>query len=216
VVFRDAQLTYRELNKRANQVAHYLRGRGIGPGSLVGISVERSTEMIVGLLGILKAGVAYLPLDPNDPGERIGFILEDAQPGVLLTQQRFAHHIPLRPHQLLLIDTEWRQVEGLSEETPVRQGHAESLAYVIYTSGSTGAPRGVIVHSGALTNHLLWMQSAFPLSREDKVLQKYPFNFDASICEIFGSLLGAPACILRNRRSIGMLRISSGSWWNIR
>jgi amino acid adenylation domain-containing protein len=151
--------------------------------------------MIVGLLGVLKAGGAYLPLDPNDPGQRLHFIMEDARPRVLITQKRFLDQIPLFPPDCLLIDTEWSRVAEWDDEAPVSGVTSENLAYVIYTSGSTGAPKGVMVHSQAVTNHLLWMQSTFPLTGVDRVLQKYPFHFDASVCEIFGSLT-AGACLV--------------------
>jgi len=189
LVFQQEQLTYEALNRQANQLAHYLQSLGVGPETLVAICAERSPQMIIGLLGILKAGGAYLPLDPSYPRERLRFILEDAQPGILLTQKRLIERIPNRPPKCFLFDANWNRVVCCSETNPVSGVVPRNLAYVIYTSGSTGKPKGVMVHSQAVCNHLLWMQAAFPLTEADRVLLKYSFNFDASICEIFGPLI---------------------------
>lgn len=196
VVFGQAQLTYDGLNRRANQLAHHLRSLGVGPESLVGICVERSLEMVIGLLGILKAGGAYLPLDPSDPAERLLFMLEDAHPQVILTQQRLAGALPAPARQRLCLDAEWEKIGGCAEENPAVQVSPQNLAYVIYTSGSTGTPKGVLVSAGAICNHLQWMQTAFPLDDTDVVAQKYPFNFDASVCEIFGPLVAGARLII--------------------
>lgn len=189
LVFREQDLTYRELNRRANQLAGYLRSVGVGSRSFVGIFVERSIEMIVGLMGILKAGAAYLPLNPSESAERLKFMIEDSAPWIILTQERFLQSIPLSQARRFCLDTEWQKVAGFADEKPARTGSPDCPAYIIYTSGSTGAPKGVQVHSRAVCNHLFWMQASFPLGTDDRVLQKYPFNFDASICEIFGTLV---------------------------
>jgi amino acid adenylation domain-containing protein/non-ribosomal peptide synthase protein (TIGR01720 family) len=196
LVFRQEHRTYRELNRQANQLAHYLQSLGVGPESLVAICTERSFEMVVGLLGILKAGGAYLPLDPSAPRERLLFMMGDAQPQVLLTQQRFVGRFPSIPPKCLCLDEGWDKVACYSDANPVASVDAQNLAYVIYTSGSAGKPKGVLVHSQAVCNHLLWMQSAFPLTDEDRVLQKYPYYFDASLCEIFGPLIAGARLIL--------------------
>ena len=196
LVFREEELTYGQLNRRANQLAGYLRSVGVGPRSIVGIFVERSLEMMVGLLGVLKAGAAYLPLNPSEPAERLKFMIEDAEPRVILTQERFLQSIPLWQAPRFCLDTQWEKVAGFTDEKPEQTGSLEDPAYIIYTSGSTGAPKGVQVHSRAVCGHLLWMQASFPLGAEDRVLQKYPFNFDASICEIFGTLLGGGRLII--------------------
>ena len=196
LVFREQDLTYRELNRRANQLAGYLRSVGVGPRSFVGIFVERSIEMIVGLLGVLKAGAAYLPLNPSESAERLKFMMEDAEPRIILTQERFLQSIPLSQAPRFCLDTEWEKVAGFTDEKPEQTGSSGDPAYIIYTSGSTGTPKGVQVHSRAVCNHLLWMQASFPLGAEDRVLQKYPFNFDASICEIFGTLVGGGRLII--------------------
>jgi amino acid adenylation domain-containing protein/non-ribosomal peptide synthase protein (TIGR01720 family) len=196
LVFRNEQVTYRALNRRANQLARYLQSLGVGPDAQVAICVERSIEMIVGLLGILKAGGAYLPLDPSDPRERLLTLMEDARPQVLLTQKRFFERIPSIPAECFCLDTDWHKVACCGDLNPATDANPLNLAYVIYTSGSSGAPKGVMVQSQAVSNHLLWMQSAFPLSGEDRVLQKYPFNFDASVCEIFGPLVAGARLII--------------------
>jgi amino acid adenylation domain-containing protein/non-ribosomal peptide synthase protein (TIGR01720 family) len=188
LVFRNEQVTYDALNRRANQLARYLQLRSVGPDVLVAICVERSIEMIVGLLGILKAGGAYLPLNPSDPQARLQSLMEDARPRMLLTQERFVQRIPSYSVECLRLDADWPKVERFDDRNRATEANSLRLAYVIYTSGSTGVPKGVMVESQAVSNHLLWMQSSFPLSSEDRVLQKYPFNFDASVCEIFGTL----------------------------
>nr|WP_201280317.1 non-ribosomal peptide synthetase [Hassalia byssoidea] len=186
VVFENEYLTYRELNKRANQLAHYLRSMGVKPDTLVGICVERSLSMVIGLLGILKAGAAYVPLDPRLPQERLTFILEDAQISVLLTQQLLnIENIA----QTIYLDTHWQIITQQSEENPLSKVVADNLAYAIYTSGSTGKPKGVMLSHRNLCNHMFWMQATFPLTEKDKVLQKTPFSFDASVWEFYAPLL---------------------------
>ena len=156
VVFEDKQLTYRELNTKANQLAHYLRKQGVGPEVLVGICVERSLEMIVGVLGILKAGGAYLPLDPDYPKERLAFMLEDTQAAVVLTQLKLVDGLPATRSEVICLDVP----EHLAFETkmpdtnPARGVTAENLAYVIYTSGSTGCPKGVAVEHRQIVNYV--------------------------------------------------------------
>ena len=137
-VSNGTQLTYRELNQRANQLAQYLRALGVGPEVLVGLCVERSLEMVVGLLGILKAGGAYVPLDPGYPKERLAFMLEDTQAPVLLTQERLLTKLPEHRAHVICLDTEWHLIALAGEENPVSGVKADNLAYVIYTSGSTG------------------------------------------------------------------------------
>ena len=189
VVFEDQQLTYRELNARANQLAHYLQKLGVRPDVLVGICVERSLEMIVGLLGILKAGGAYVPFDPEYPIERISFMLEDAAVNVLLTQQKLINKLPEHQAQLICLDADWELIFQFSRDNLITDIQATNLAYVIYTSGSTGQPKGVMLSHSNLSNHMFWMQETFPLTRTDRVLQKTPFSFDASVWEFYAPLL---------------------------
>ena len=154
VICEDKQLTYRELNRRANQLAHHLQKLGVTPETLVGICMERSLEMVVGLLGILKAGGAYLPLDSAYPKERLAFMLEDARAKVLLTEHRLAKGFSSHAARVVYLDTHWQVIAREREETPVCGTTPENLAYVIYTSGSTGRPKGVAVEHRQLLNYV--------------------------------------------------------------
>ncbi|MEL0601303.1 MAG: amino acid adenylation domain-containing protein, partial [Planktothrix rubescens PR222] len=189
VVFEGQQLTYNELNCRTNQLAHYLQSLGVKADELVGICVERSLEMIVGLLGILKAGGAYVPLDPEYPLERLSFMLEDAAVNVLVTQQKLINKLPEHQAQLICLDADWELIFQFSRDNLITDIQATNLAYVIYTSGSTGQPKGVMLSHSNLSNHMFWMQETFPLTRTDRVLQKTPFSFDASVWEFYAPLL---------------------------
>jgi amino acid adenylation domain-containing protein len=200
VVFEDAHLTYRELNRRANQFAHHLRGLGVGPDTLVGISMERSLEMVIGLLGILKAGGAYVPLDPAYPRERLAFMLEDSCTPILLTQRHLGESLPTSAgaRHLICLDADWPLIAGESAENPTSTVGPDNLAYMIYTSGSTGKPKGAMNTHGAICNRLLWMQDAYQLTPSDRVLQKTPFSFDVSVWEFFWPLMiGARLVVAR-------------------
>jgi amino acid adenylation domain-containing protein len=156
VVYEGRRLTYQELNERANQLAHHLRGLGVGPESLVGLYIERSVDMLVGLLGILKAGGAYVPLDPGYPAERVAFMLKDAQAAVVVTQQALAERLPPLEAQLCCVDRDWQNIAKQSKlkATPLSSVTGANLAYMIYTSGSTGAPKGVLVEHQQLLNYV--------------------------------------------------------------
>jgi amino acid adenylation domain-containing protein len=189
VVFENQQLTYRELNQRANQLAHYLQKLGVGAEILVGICVERSLEMVIGILAILKAGGAYVPLDPAYPQERFGYMLIDAQVAVLLTQKNLLEILPAHNAHIVYLDQDENLFLSHSIANISSNATSENLAYVIYTSGSTGKPKGVMnIHKG-LCNRLLWMQDTYQLTSTDKVLQKTPFSFDVSVWEFFWPLL---------------------------
>ena len=164
VVFEDKQLTYRELNGKANQLAHYLQNLGVGQDVLVGICVERSVEMIVGLLGILKAGGAYLPLDPNSPPDRLAYQILDAQVSVLLTEKKLGHlHLQERVRQVLL-DVDWRVIAQEANSNLVTQAKPDNLLYVIYTSGTTGQPKGVAIAHKSMINYLHGIVRQFNLN----------------------------------------------------
>jgi amino acid adenylation domain-containing protein len=195
VVFADQSLTYTQLNQRANQLAHYLQQRGVGLDGLVGICIERSLEMVVGLLGILKAGAAYVPLDPGYPADRLTFMLEDSQISVLLTSQALATRLPDLGIPVIYLDTDWEAISQSSEDNPVSQASGENLAYMIYTSGSTGQPKGAMNTHRGVCNRLLWMQDTYALTAADRVLQKTPFSFDVSVWELFLPLLTG-ACLV--------------------
>lgn len=196
VVFESQHLTYRELNRRANQVAHHLHQLGVGPEVLVGICVERSLEMVVGLLGILKAGGAFVPLDPQYPKSRLAFMLNDTQASILLTQKRLIECLPSHLAKVVCLDADWQIISIHSDENPGNLATAENLANVIYTSGSTGQPKGVMIPHRGICNHLLWMQAAFQLSEVDRVLQKASISFDVSVFEVFWPLLAGLRLIL--------------------
>jgi amino acid adenylation domain-containing protein len=177
-------LSYSELNRQANSLAHRLRSLGVGPGSLVAICLERSVEMACALLGTLKAGAAYVPLDPSYPQDRLAFMLEDCKAQVVLAQAGVSDRLGKLPKQVLYLDKDWRQ-EGESNHNPDIAAGAENAAYVIYTSGSTGRPKGVVISHRAICNHMEWLQHQFPISAQDRVLQKTPFSFDASVWEFY-------------------------------
>ncbi|WGV24584.1 non-ribosomal peptide synthetase [Halotia branconii] len=189
VIYEQQQLTYAQLNASANQLAHYLQKLGVAPDVLVGICIERSLSMVVALLAVLKAGGAYVPIDPMYPQERISLMLEDTQAPVLLTQQRLLDILPQHQGYTICLDTNWETIAQESELNPVSNVTLDHLAYVIYTSGSTGKPKGAMLPHRAICNHMLWMQTDFPLTATDKVLQKTPFSFDASVWEFYAPLL---------------------------
>jgi len=188
VVFENTQLTYEQLNQRANQLAHHLRSLGVGPEVLVGICLERSLEMIVGLLGILKAGGAYVPLDPAYPKERLAFIFSDTQTPVLLTQEKLVKNLPPHQAQVVCLDCFWQENSHNSQENPVNETTPDNLIYVIYTSGSTGQPKGVMIPHRGICNQLNWKQTTFGLTPADKVLLTISFSFDPSVWQIFWPL----------------------------
>jgi len=188
VVYEGRSLTYRELNARANQVGHYLRGLGVGPEVLVGLSVERSLEMVIGLLGILKAGGAYVPLDPGYPPERLAYMIEDAQVSVLLTQRKLVAVLATAQTRVVCLDEDWERRFGGEPVEAVKSGVSlENLLYVIYTSGSTGRPKGIRLSQGALHNLICWHQET--LLRGARTLQFASLSFDASFHEIFAALV---------------------------
>ncbi|MCZ6760270.1 MAG: condensation domain-containing protein, partial [Gemmatimonadetes bacterium] len=196
VVSEDMELTYRELNCRANQLSHHLKGLGVGPEVLVGICMERSLEMIIGLLGILKAGGAYVPLDPTYPKERISLMLEDIQTPVLLTQKKVLGRLldvtaiqnPKSKLDNLVgvcLDTDWEAIARESEENPASGVTASNLAYVIYTSGSTGRPKGAQIIHDSLLNLVFWHQRAFAVTAADRATQLAGPGFDAAVWELW-------------------------------
>ncbi|UII73719.1 non-ribosomal peptide synthase/polyketide synthase [Pseudomonas sp. HN11] len=190
LVFAGQVLSYTELNHRANRLAHRLMAAGVGPDVLVGLAVERSIEMVVGLLAVLKAGGAYVPLDPEYPRDRLAYMLQDSDVKLLLTQAHLLEQLPTPQgvHSLVLEEGDgWLQ--AYSGQNPQVVVDSENLAYVIYTSGSTGQPKGAGNRHSALTNRLCWMQQAYGLDGTDTVLQKTPFSFDVSVWEFFWPLM---------------------------
>lgn len=188
ITFGDNQLTYGELNRRANMLAHHLRELGVASGTLVGICLERSVEMIIGLVGILKAGGAYVPLDPSYPAERLAFMLEDTGVPLLLTEQRLLPCLPRNQARAVYLDPGWGATHQGPTENPTPQGEAESLAYIIYTSGSEGKPKGVMVPHQAVV-HLVIDTNYVDLGSDDVIAQISNCSFDAATFEIWGALL---------------------------
>ena len=185
----DKQLTYRELNRRANQLAHYLKKRGVGPEALVGLCVERSLEMVVGLLGILKAGGAYVPLDASSPNKRLAFMLQDAHIAVLLTQRRLVEGLSDEVRHTICLDTDWQAIARESDANPVSCAKGENLAYVIYTSGSTGTPKGVLVEHRQILNYVKGISDRLHLEPGAVFAMVQPLSVDASQTVIFPALI---------------------------
>ncbi|WP_085691694.1 MULTISPECIES: non-ribosomal peptide synthetase [unclassified Pseudomonas] len=188
LAFGEQTLSYAELNRRSNQLAHKLRELGVGPDVLVGIAMERSLEMVIGLLGIVKAGGAYVPLDPEYPQDRLSYMFEDSGIALLLTQSHLCETLPI-PAGLRSLDLDTENFDGYSDANPNVDVAPLNLAYVIYTSGSTGRPKGAGNSHQALVNRLCWMQKAYGLDASDSVLQKTPFSFDVSVWEFFWPLM---------------------------
>ena len=161
VVFGQQRLTYRELNQRANQVAHLLRRHGVRPDTLVGVSLERSPELVIALLGVWKAGGAYVPLDPAYPRERLSFMVEDSGIRMLLTEQKCKHLFSSASEKTICLDSDWSTVARESTENLAAGAVPTNLAYVMYTSGSTGQPKGAMIVHGGLVNYLSWAIRAY-------------------------------------------------------
>ncbi|MEJ7558100.1 MAG: non-ribosomal peptide synthase/polyketide synthase [Pedobacter sp.] len=188
VAFEDTQLTYNSLNIRANQLAHYLLSKGAARGQLIPICIERSTEMIVGILGILKAGCAYVPIDPDYPQERINYMLEDTQASLVLSSRSTKWKLSqLKDEEI--IDLRTIDLKDQPELNPDTGLSSSDLAYVIYTSGSTGKPKGTMNEHRGIVNRLAWAQDYFRLSSEDSILQKTTYSFDVSVWELLWPLL---------------------------
>ncbi|RKH54315.1 non-ribosomal peptide synthetase, partial [Corallococcus llansteffanensis] len=196
LAFEGRTLTYRELDARANQLAHALIARGVGPEVRVGLLLERSLELVVALLATLKAGGAYVPFDPAYPAQRLTWMLEDARPAVLLAQEHLLSRLPAQEAPVLCLDTQWEDIALQPRHAPPPRATHDSLAYVIFTSGSTGRPKGAMNAHGAVVNRLLWMQSAYDLKPQDVVLQKTPFSFDVSVWEFFWPLMTGARLVL--------------------
>jgi amino acid adenylation domain-containing protein len=196
VTYKDRSLTYRELNRRANQVSHHLIDFGIGPESLVGICMEREPEMMVGLLGILKTGAAYLPLDTSYPTERLSYMLDDAGTAVVLTQKKVLDKIPRRTAAAICLDEDWPAIAERSGENPATGVAPDNLAYVIYTSGSTGKPKGVMIHHRGLANYLCWASRFYRMAEGRGSLVHSPIGFDLTITTLFAPLLVGQRVVL--------------------
>ena len=194
VIADDETLTFDELNRKSDRVARQLAGRGVGPGSIVAIALNRSPGMVAALLGVLKAGACYLALDPAYPRSRLRFMVDDARAGVLITEPSVLDRLGWHDEGEVLF------VEGDVDASDVRplRGPAtrDDVAYVLYTSGSTGTPKGALIHHAAICNHMLWMQQRFPLTSDDRVLQRTAVSFDASVWEFYAPLIAGATLVL--------------------
>lgn len=206
LIYNEQQLTYRELNCRANQLAHYLQKSGIEPESLVGIYIDRSLEMMIGILAILKAGGAYVPLDPTYPEERLAFMLADAHISMLLTHQKFSANFTTSmhqtKHQIIYLDTDRPVFAKEDNNNLIRTSTPANLAYVIYTSGSTGTPKGVQISHGAVVNLLNAMQHRSLLTPQDILLSVASLSFDMSVVDIFLPLTVGSCLVLAQQIAV--------------
>ncbi|HEX9061552.1 MAG TPA: amino acid adenylation domain-containing protein [Clostridia bacterium] len=195
VVYEDKKLSYKDLNKKANQLARVLKEKGVETESIVAIMMERSVEMIIAIMGIQKAGGAYLPIDPYYPKDRIDYILKDSGTGILLTHKGFINCGI--PDDIEKIDLDDESVFFGDDTDLDEKASSRNISYVIYTSGSTGKPKGTLIEHHSLINRLNWMQKKYPINKEDVILQKTPYTFDVSVWEMFWwSMAGAKVCFL--------------------
>ncbi|GMU03297.1 hypothetical protein KH5H1_74190 [Corallococcus caeni] len=192
----EEALSYRELNRRANQLAHRLRALGVGPNVKVGICVRRSLDAVVGLMGIVKAGGAYMPLDPAYPKERLQFMLEDVQAPVLLTQSPLLERLPAQRSRVLCLDTDWAEIAREPDTNPAHVATPEDLVYVIYTSGSTGNPKGVMLDHRGRVNNFTDFNRRFQVGPGDAVLALSSLSFDMSAYDVFGTLAAGSTIVL--------------------
>jgi amino acid adenylation domain-containing protein len=208
VATESESLTYRELNERANSLAHYLRKLGVGPEVRVGLCLERSLEMVVAIYGVLKAGGAYVPIDPQHPAKRIAEVVEDAELALVLTQERFQEIFAPFALRVLTLDAAEQPWAAEATGNPERVNAPEHLMYMMYTSGSTGKPKGVMNEHRALVNLLLWMRDQYALTSQDRMLLKTAYTFDVSVWELFLPLIsGATLVVVRpdGHRDLGYL-----------
>jgi amino acid adenylation domain-containing protein len=200
VVAGNLEMTYRELNQRANQLAWYLLKRGVGPEVPVGLSLDRGPRIVIALLGVLKAGGAYVPLDPRVPADRMSFMLSDAKPRVVLTEQRLLRDVFCA--DTVLLDSDWHVIAQESKENPNRKLNAQTLAYVMYTSGSTGKPKGVPIEHGSVVNLLRSMQREPGLNRDDVLLAVTTLSFDIAGLEVYLPLISGARLVIASSEDV--------------
>ena len=192
----ERQLTFTMLERRSNQLANVLREQGIRRGTRVGMLLERSMDVPVVLVAILKAGAAYVALDPSSPRDRLAFQVQDSSPAVIVTSGPLAGSLPEGPHHLVRMDVDAGTLDEASPIAPDVRVHLEDPAYVVYTSGSTGVPKGVLVPHSAFLNHMRWFAEAFPLAQSDRMLHKYSVGFDVASVEIFAPLIAGAGVVV--------------------
>ena len=195
-IFGGEEITYRELNRRANQLAHYLRSQGVGPDVFVGLCVERSFALLVGALGVFKAGGAYVPLDWTYPPERVRFMLDDTKAPLVVTQNTLLQHVPESSARLVCLDSDWERIAEHSTANPERIGQSSDMAYVMYTSGSTGVSKGVALEHRNAVSFIYWAREVFSPEEMAGVLASTSICFDLSIFELFVPLSWGGAVIL--------------------
>ncbi|PNQ87653.1 non-ribosomal peptide synthetase, partial [Paenibacillus polymyxa] len=195
LVFKGCELTYEALNRKANKIARYLKNKGVGENTLVAIMAERSFEMVIGIMGILKAGAAYVPIDPDYPEERIRYLMDNSNTNILLTQESLMEKLRQEQKEMIAVEEIVRQ-EGLNEENLQLSYHPKRLMYVLYTSGSTGKPKGVKVRANAFTNLIHWFVSDFNITSKDHTLLIAPISFDLAQKNLYASLVsGGKLCL---------------------
>ena len=215
ILFGREKLSYRDLNAKANQMAHHLRALGVGPESLVGIFMGRSLDMVVGMMAVLKAGGAYVPIDPAYPKERLAAMLEDSQPVTLLTRKRELARLPACDTRIVCLDSDWKLIAQRGKEDLDSNVTPENLAYVIYTSGSSGRPKGVMIEHRSLVNHAAAAGAEYDIKQGDRVLQFASISFDASAEEIYPCLTRGATLVVRNDSmlaSISSFLEKCGEW----
>ena len=185
LTYEGKNLSYEVLNSKANQLAHFLQSKEVGPETLVGICAYRSREMVIGLLAIIKAGGAYVPFDPTYPAKRLEFMINDSQVPIMLTQKSCGTLLPKTSTEVIFFEDIAGNLEKYPSTNLQAEVEPENLAYVIYTSGSTGNPKGVMNTHRAIVNRLLWMEDTFEIGTSDTLIQKTPFSFDVSVWEFF-------------------------------
>lgn len=197
VLFEEQRISYQELNQRANRLAHHLRSLGVGIEARVGLCVQRTPEMIIGILGILKAGAAYVPLDPQYPAERLRFMLDDTETQVLLTQAALTVRLPAgAARQQVQVDADAERIAQASSDNPVSGIRSTNLAYVIYTSGSTGVPKGIAIEHRGVVNNITDLNRRFAVGAADRVLGLSSLSFDMCVYEVLGMLAAGGTVVL--------------------
>ncbi|MDE1831481.1 MAG: AMP-binding protein, partial [Thaumarchaeota archaeon] len=202
LIQKNYKISYRDLNTRANQLAHYLRNLGVKPDTLVGVCVERSIEMIVAILATLKAGGAYVPLNPTYPKRRLQLMIQDCSPSVLIIHGNIKHMLRKKPEKLIIVDlmtneNHWMKKPETNPSPYIVGLDTSNLAYVMYTSGSSGMPKGVMVEHRSVCNQIISLRSLYKLSWKDRFLQFASMSFDMSVEEIFGALSSGATLVLR-------------------
>ncbi len=207
VRYEERELSYRELNERANQLAHHLRRLGVGPEVMVGVYIERGVEIVVAIMGILKAGGGFVPIDPSYPQERIAYMLEDAGLAVVVSEERLVEGLPISWAQAVCMDTDREEIESKSRENPSIEVRGENAAYMIYTSGSTGKPKGVVIEQAGVVNLARWQGEEFEVRGGRRISQYASYSFDAAVGETMMALLNGGELVMLNRKEMDGERI---------